>query len=91
MANGHGGKRENSGHPTKAKMIGLVDQMTKLKPTEDILNKIVEIIDTTEDERIGLEAIRLWMAYLVGRPKETIDQHTKAEIEIVDSTSFGLP
>lgn len=68
MANGHGGKRENAGRKPKAdeiKRIELMDSIADPKEVWDSLWKVAKKGNTN--------AIRTWVEYRYGKPKDRID------------------
>jgi hypothetical protein len=68
----HGGKRENSGRKPRADEISMIDKMDAVAAPEEAwvaLWKKVKDGDT--------QAIKAWLAYRYGQPKQSID-HTTA-------------
>lgn len=74
-----GGKRPGAGRKSKAEEIKLLEKMDKIKAPEEVWQKIAELID-----RGNHHAIRLWLAYRFGLPKQTLD-HT-SDGETIDVT-----
>jgi hypothetical protein len=74
MANGHGGARPNGGRKPKADEIKIIEQMDAVavpeKAWKALWGKVVEG-DT--------QAIKTWLEYRFGKPKQSIDVTTQGE------------
>lgn len=87
----NGGKRAGAGRKSKAVELGLDSMMDKIGPTEVVLNRIYELAVGTQanpEKEIkaippNTEAIRLWMAYKFGTPKQAITLDSEVEVTIV--------
>ena len=82
MANGHGGKREGSGRKPKAEEQNLIE---KLGPYE--AKALKALIDAVEDGKSW--AVTLYMAYMYGKPKETVNNNVNFDgFSIKDALRF---
>ena len=77
MENKRGGKREGSGRKPKIEEDSLIAKMDNVMSLELVLDKLAENINGKETN-----AIKTWLSYRLGMPKQTIDN--KNEI-IIDS------
>lgn len=73
----NGGKRENSGRLKKNEVISMVEQMDKRLIPETLWDSLAKLVESND-----IQAIKTWLGYRYGMPKQTIDN--KNEI-IVDS------
>ena len=73
----NGGKRENSGRLKKNDVISMVEQMDKRLIPETLWDSLAKLVESND-----IQAIKTWLGYRYGMPKQTIDN--KNEI-IVDS------
>jgi len=70
-----GGKREGAGRKPKSEEIELIE---KLKPYDEIaLNKLKELVDSGD-----LAAIKLFMSYRYGMPRQTVDTNIMGDLSI---------
>ena len=74
----NGGRRENSGRLKKNEVISMVEQMDKRLIPETLWDSLAKLVESND-----IQAIKTWLGYRYGMPKQTIDN--KNEI-IVDST-----
>lgn len=65
MANGHGGKRPNSGRKPKVDEQILIERLTPM--ADDAYKALHQGVKTGEPW-----AIKMWMEYYHGKPKETV-------------------
>lgn len=72
----NGGKRENSGRLKKNEVISMVEQMDKRLIPETLWDSLAKLVESND-----IQAIKTWLGYRYGMPKQTIDN--KNEI-IVD-------
>lgn len=73
--NGHGGKREGAGRKPKTEEIQLIE---RLKPLDDIaFEKLSELVRGGD-----MAALKLFMAYRFGQPRQTIDANVTGELNI---------
>ena len=72
----NGGKRENSGRLKKNDVISMVEQMDKRLIPETLWDSLAKLVESND-----IQAIKTWLGYRYGMPKQTIDN--KNEI-IVD-------
>lgn len=75
MANG--GKRAGAGRKSKAVELGLSDLMDKIGPTESVLKRIYEL---STGDKPNTEAIKIWMGYKFGTPKQSVQVDQEAVI-----------
>ena len=73
----NGGKRENSGRLKKNEVISMVEQMDKRLIPETLWDSLAKLVESND-----IQAIKTWLGYRYGMPKQTIDN--KNEI-IVDT------
>ena len=73
----NGGRRENSGRLKKNEVISMVEQMDKRLIPETLWDSLAKLVESND-----IQAIKTWLGYRYGMPKQTIDN--KNEI-IVDS------
>jgi len=73
----NGGKRENSGRLKKNDVISMVEQMDKRLIPETLWDSLAKLVESND-----IQAIKTWLGYRYGMPKQTIDN--KNEI-IVDT------
>ena len=69
---GHGGKREGAGRKPKADEIKLIEKLDSLIDKDSVIKKLLELIK--ED---SFPALKLYMEYRFGKPKETVEQKVK--------------
>lgn len=73
--NGHGGKREGAGRKPKADELELIE---KLKPLDDLaFEKLSDLI-----QKGDIQALKLFMAYRYGQPRQTVDTNLTGELTI---------
>jgi len=88
------GRRNNGGHSTKgragrkskAEELGLSQMMDSIMPVKSVLEALKPLVEEGDKE-----ACKIWMAYRIGKPKETVEQTTRQSITIEDNTERGLP
>ena len=76
MENKHGGKREGAGRKSKADETDLIAQMDSVCSISTVLEKLVENIEANETN-----AIKLWLSYRFGMPKQIIESKTELTVE----------
>jgi len=77
---GTGGKREGAGRKSKAVELGLDSMMDSIGPTEKVLKRIYEL---STGDKPNTEAIKIWMGYKFGTPKQAITLDSEVEVTIV--------
>lgn len=93
-----GGKRDGAGRKSRAEELGLNDLMDSIGPTEDVLNRLYslavgsqeaeEIDPETEKVKIikatppNPEAIKLWLGYKFGTPKQSVNVDNHVEVVV---------
>ena len=72
---GHGGKRSNAGRKPKADELELIE---RLRPLDDIaFQKLSELI-----QKGDIQALKLFMSYRYGQPRQTIDANLTGELTV---------
>lgn len=69
-----GGPRPNSGRPSKIQEIKLVEQMDRIAVPDEIWKALLYKIKEGDTQ-----AIKLWLSYRLGLPKQQIDVTTNGE------------
>jgi hypothetical protein len=69
-----GGPRPNSGRPSKIQEIKLIEQMDRIAVPDEIWNALLYKIKQGDTQ-----AIKLWLSYRLGLPKQQIDVTTNGE------------
>ena len=69
-----GGKRPNSGRKPKADELKLIEQMDSVLVPQEAWEALAELV--TEKD---VQAIRLWLSYRYGQPKQSIDIESQGE------------
>lgn len=72
--NGWGGRRPNSGRKPKAKEMELIEKLDKLIDPEDAIISLNKLIS-----KLDIAAIRLYLEYRFGKPKNKVDVTTQGE------------
>lgn len=74
--NGHGGKRNGAGRKGKADELELIE---RLKPLDDLaFQKLGELLQKGDQQ-----ALKLFMSYRYGQPRQTIDANIAGELSVV--------
>lgn len=74
----HGGSRPNSGRLKKDELLSLIDTMDAIAVPNDVWSKLFDKIKDGDTN-----AIKTWLQYRYGMPKQTIDSN-------VQVTDFNL-
>ena len=77
MADGrknNGGAREGAGRKTKADEIRMIELMDATKAPKEVWQKLSELVDDGDTN-----AVKTWLSYRYGKPKETKDVTINAE------------
>jgi hypothetical protein len=69
-----GGPRPNSGRPSKIQEIKLIEQMDRIAVPDEIWNALLYKIKQGDTQ-----AIKLWLSYRLGLPKQQVDITTNGE------------
>jgi hypothetical protein len=69
-----GGPRPNSGRPTKIQEIKLIESMDRIAVPDEIWKALLYKIKEGDTQ-----AIKLWLSYRLGLPKQQIDVTTNGE------------
>lgn len=75
----HGGARANSGRLKKDELISLIDTMDAILVPEEVWSALALRI-----EQKDVNAIKTWLQYRYGMPKQVIDQTTNLTINDFD-------
>lgn len=81
-----GGARPNSGRMRKDEVISLIESMDLVKVPGDVWKKLAERVEDGDTN-----AIKTWLQYRYGMPKQVIDQnttHTLNNFDIKDIVQF---
>lgn len=81
-----GGARPNSGRMRKDEVISLIETMDLVKVPENVWKKLAERVEDGDTN-----AIKTWLQYRYGMPKQVIDQnttHTLNDFDIKDIVQF---
>jgi len=70
MEDSHGGKREGAGRKPKVSELKLIEQMDAILVPESLWIKVAELIEEKD-----IQAIKLWVQYRFGMPKQIIDNN----------------
>jgi len=79
----HGGARPNSGRLKKDEVINLIETMDAIA-VPDVVWKMLyaKVLDS------DVNAIKTWLSYRYGMPKQTIDQKTELKIPTIDMNEW---
>lgn len=88
---GKGGKTPGAGRKSKAVELGLDTLMDSVGPTESVLKRLYELANGTKEDvekkvkaiPPNTEAIRLWLGYKFGTPKQAITLDSEVEVTII--------
>ena len=72
----NGGKRENSGRLKKNDVISMVEQMDKRLIPETLWDSLAKLVESND-----IQAIKTWLGYRYGMPKQTIDNKNEIVID----------
>lgn len=75
----HGGARANSGRLKKDELISLIDTMDAILVPEEVWSALALKI-----EQKDVNAIKTWLQYRYGMPKQVIDQTTNLTVNDFD-------
>lgn len=74
MGNGHGGARPGGGRPPKADEIKLIEQMDAIAVPAKIWAALLDRCENGDTQ-----AIKTWLNYRFGMPKQQIDVTTQGD------------
>jgi len=74
MAGKRGGKRENAGRKPKADEIKMIERMDAIMAPDSAWQALSDKVKEGDTN-----AIKAWLAYRYGQPKQTVDHTTKGE------------
>ena len=72
----NGGRRENSGRLKKNEVISMVEQMDKRLIPETLWDSLAKLVESND-----IQAIKTWLGYRYGMPKQTIDNKNEIIID----------
>ena len=75
--NTHGGARPNSGRLKKNDVISLIEQMDKRLIPDSVWDSLAKLVEDND-----IQAIKTWLSYRYGQPKQTIEQESTVINEI---------
>lgn len=79
----HGGARPNSGRLKKDEVINLIETMDAISVPDTVWKMLyAKVLDS------DVNAIKIWLSYRYGMPKQTIDQKTKLKIPTIDMNEW---
>lgn len=64
----HGGKRPNSGRKPKADEIKLIESMDAVLAPQDVWVRLSKLVKDND-----IQAIKTWLSYRYGQPKQMVD------------------
>lgn len=79
----HGGKRENAGRKSKSDEQNLIEKLSPLEP------KAFKALEDAIDDGQSW-AVKMYMEYVYGRPKETKDITINTETNIFNSIDLDV-
>ena len=86
MTNKHGGARANSGRLKKDEVISLIETLDAIAVPETVWKMLyAKVLDS------DVNAIKLWLQYRYGMPKQVIDQNINIEKPIFQSINLDVP
>ena len=86
MTNKHGGARANSGRLKKDEVISLIETLDKISVPDTVWKMLyAKVLDS------DVNAIKLWLSYRYGMPKQVIDQNINIEKPIFQSINLDVP
>ena len=72
----HGGARPNSGRMKKDEVISLIDKMDAVLIPEQVWSALAEKVEAKD-----VNAIKTWLSYRYGMPKQTVDTNTNLTVD----------
>jgi hypothetical protein len=78
-----GGARPNSGRMKKDEVISLIETMDAIAVPDTIWSMLYAKVLESD-----VNAIKTWLGYRYGMPKQTIDQKTELKIPIIDMNEW---
>jgi hypothetical protein len=79
MEKKHGGSRPNSGRLKKDEVISLIESMDAIATPEEVWIALAERVNQKD-----VNAIKTWLQYRYGMPKQVIDQNTNLNVNDFD-------
>ena len=79
MEKKHGGARPNSGRLKKDEIISLIESMDAIATPEEVWIALAERVNQKD-----VNAIKTWLQYRYGMPKQVIDQNTNLNVNDFD-------
>jgi hypothetical protein len=75
----HGGARANSGRLKKDEVISLIESMDAIAVPDEVWKALASKVKAKD-----VNAIKTWLSYRYGMPKQVIDQNTNLNINDFD-------
>jgi len=75
MEDKHGGARKGAGRKPKVDEITLIESMDAVLVPQDAWKKLAEKVKEND-----VQAIKTWLSYRYGMPKQTIDNNTNVTL-----------
>ena len=72
----NGGRRENSGRLKKNEVISMIEQMDKRLIPETLWDSLAKLVESND-----IQAIKTWLGYRYGMPKQTIDNKNEVIVD----------
>jgi hypothetical protein len=72
----HGGKRKGAGRKPKADEVKMIERMDAVLAPTEVWQKLADKVKEKD-----VQAIKTWLGYRFGMPKQTVDQNSTVEIK----------
>jgi len=72
----HGGKRKGAGRKPKADEVKMIERMDAVLTPTEVWQKLADKVKEKD-----VQAIKTWLGYRFGMPKQTVDQNSTVEIK----------
>lgn len=79
----NGGARKGAGRKPKADEISIIESMDAVLIPQEVWEKLADKVKEND-----VQAIKTWLSYRYGMPKQTIDQKTEINIPIIDMNEW---
>lgn len=79
----NGGAREGAGRKPKADELKLIETMDAILIPESVWSSLADKVESGDTN-----AIKTWLSYRYGMPKQTIDQKTELKIPTIDMNEW---
>ena len=71
---GNGGRREGAGRKPKADEIKIIEQMDAVLAPAKVWQKLADLVESGDQQ-----AVKTWLSYRFGQPKQSIDHTTDGD------------